>query len=75
MPDIWNGKELPSRNSVHEPLSEDIHYRLYDQNTGRLLSFNSTNSLGAVAGDIADTQREHPAAKVVFVRYDGPAYR
>jgi hypothetical protein len=69
-PDIWNGKPLPQRNVTHT----DINYRLYDGNTGELLSFNSTNSIGSLVTDVLRTQQEHPNARIVAVEYDGPAY-
>lgn len=72
MPDVWNGKPLPARNRISRPLAEQIHYRLYDH-TGRLLSFNSTNSLASLVADITTTAREHPAARIRAVQYDGPA--
>lgn len=71
MPDVWNGKALPDRNVTHT----NINYRLYDRRDGRLLSFNSTNSLGSLVDDVLRTQREHPDAQVEAVEYDGPAYR
>lgn len=71
MPDVWNGQPLLDRNRISKPLAEQIHYRLYDQ-TGRLLSFNSTNSLGSLVADIENTAREHPAARIRAVQYDGP---
>ena len=70
MPDIWNGKALPGRCRTFT----EIHYRLYDQRTRTLLSFNSTNSLASIVTDVARTQLEHPDAKVVAVQFDGPAY-
>lgn len=71
MPDIWNGKPLPDRR----PINDDIHYRLYDQRTGVLLSFGTTNSFDAVVTDILRTQQEHPTTRIVGRRVDGPAYR
>jgi len=71
MPDTWNGRALPTRNPVHE----DIHFRVYDQRTGQLLSFGSSNVLGAVAADILRTRDEHPNAVLQVIQYDGPAYR
>jgi hypothetical protein len=72
MPDMWNGKPLPDRKRLSGPLPEQIHYRLYDQ-TGRLLSFNSTNSLASLVADIEITAREYPTARINAVQYDGPA--
>jgi hypothetical protein len=72
--DTWNGEPLPDRNRVQQPLPETIHYRLYDQRTRKLLSFNSTNSLGSIVTDVARTQLEHPDAKIIAVQFDGPAY-
>jgi dihydroneopterin aldolase len=72
--DTWNGQELPARAPLHVPLSETVHYRLYDRATRKVLSFNSTNSFDSLVEDIAATQREHPDARVIAVRYDGPAY-
>ena len=74
MPDLWNGKPLPERRAVRKPLADQIHYRLYDQRTRTLLSFNSTNSLGSLVADVAFTAREHPTAKIGIVQYDGPAH-
>lgn len=71
MPDIWNGQPLPARGRAHT----EIHYRLYDRRTSKLLSFNSTNSIDALVTDVLRTQQEHPHAHVVAVEYDGPAYR
>lgn len=51
MPDTWNGQPLPERKRISKPLADQIHYRLYDQ-AGRLLSFNSTNSLASLVADI-----------------------
>lgn len=72
MPDMWNGRPLPERKRTSKPLPEQIHYRLYDQ-AGRLLSFNSTNSLASLVADIATTAREHPTARINAVQYEGPA--
>ncbi|MFF9691000.1 hypothetical protein [Streptomyces sp. NPDC014623] len=70
MPDIWKGRPLPDRG----PAYTDLHYRLYDERTGQVLSINSTNSLADVAADVLRTQRENPGAVVVAVEYDGPAW-
>lgn len=70
MVDIWNGTALPERRPVATPT---IHYRIYDQ-AGRLLSFNSTNSLSSIANDVLRTQNEHPRARLHLVHLDGPAY-
>jgi hypothetical protein len=70
MVDTWNGAVLPERSPVATPT---IHYRIYDQG-GRLLSFNSTNSLDAIAADVLQTQREHPNARLRIQQVDGPAY-
>ncbi|MDT0493653.1 hypothetical protein RM717_24440 [Streptomyces griseus] len=70
MPDIWKGRPLPDCGLAYT----DLHYRLYDERTGQVLSINSTNSLAAVAADVLRTQREHPDAVVVAVEYDGPAW-
>lgn len=72
--DVWNGTTLPTRRPVSKPLPDQIHYRLYDQNTRRLLSFNTTNSLASLVADITNTAREHPAARIDVIQYDGPAY-
>lgn len=71
MPDTWRGRPLPERGTAYT----EIHYRLYDGHTNRLLSFNSTNSIDALVTDVLRTQREHPTARIVAVEYDGPAYR
>jgi hypothetical protein len=71
MPDIWNGKRLPERRPIHE----EIHYRLYDAHTGKLLSFNSTNSFDGIVTDILRTQQEYPTARIIGRQVDGPAYR
>ena len=73
MPDSWNGQPLSDRKRINRPLPEQIHYRLYDQRTRQLLSFNSTNSLASLAADIASTQLEHPTARIDIAQYDGPA--
>ncbi|MEW2267884.1 hypothetical protein [Streptomyces sp. NPDC047868] len=70
--DIWNGNPLPDRRRISKPLAEQIHYRLYDQN-GKLLSFNSTNSLASLAADLEITARENPTAKITITQFDGPA--
>ena len=70
--DTWNGTPLPDRKRVSRPLAEQIHYRLYDQ-SGKLLSFNSTNSLASLAADVEMTAREHPTAKITIAQFDGPA--
>lgn len=70
MPDIWKGKPLPDRRVTHT----NINYRLYDNRTGRLLSFNSTNSIGSLVTDVLRTQRENPNTQITAVEYDGPAY-
>lgn len=70
MPDIWNGKRLKDRRQV----METIHYRLYDGNTDKLLAFDSTNAFDGIATVILRTAREHPNARIVAVRYDGPVY-
>jgi transposase len=67
---MWNGQALPDRSIART----EIHYRLYDRRTGRLLSFGSTNSIDALATDILRTQAEHPTAQIQAVQYDGPAY-
>ena len=68
--DLWNGQYLPVRNVTHTT----INYRLYDSRTGTLLSFNSTNSLDSLVGDVLRTQGENPTARIVAVEYDGPAF-
>lgn len=70
MTDISNGKRLKDRQQV----METIHYRLYDGNTGELLAFDSTNAFDGIATVILRTQNEHPDARIVAVRYDGPVY-
>lgn len=70
-PDVWNGKPLPGRNVTHT----NINYRLYDRRTGTLLSFNSTNSLDALAADVLRTRDENPTAQICAVEYDGPAHQ
>lgn len=70
MPDIWNGKPLPDRRKAFT----EIHYRLYDRRTGKLLSFNSTNNIDSLVTDVLRTQAEHPTAQLVAVEYDGPAH-
>ncbi len=70
MPDIWNGKPLPDRGREFT----NIHYRLYDQRTGALLSFNSTNSIDSLVTDVLRTRAENPTARIVAVEYDGPAW-
>lgn len=72
MPDTWNGQRLPDRQRLQQPLTDQIHYRLYDQR-GQLLSFNSTNSLASLVADVVATAREHPTARIHAVQYDGPA--
>lgn len=71
MSDIWNGKQLPERGLKYT----DINYRLYDRRTGKLLSFNSTNSVDCIVTDVLRTQQENPNAQIYAVEYDGPAYR
>jgi hypothetical protein len=71
MPDTWNGKPLPKRGLKYT----DINYRLYDRRTGKLLSFNSTNSVDCIVTDVLRTQQENPTAQIYAVEYDGPAYR
>lgn len=71
MSDMWNGKPLPERSRKYT----DIHYRLYDDRTGDLLSFNTTNSIDCIVTDILRTQKEHPTARLRAVEYDGPAYQ
>jgi hypothetical protein len=73
MSDVWNDQPLSNRHPISRPLVEEIHYRLYDQRTGRLLSFNSTNSLASLVADVATTARENPDARIAAVQYDGPA--
>jgi hypothetical protein len=70
MSDIWNGKPLPERDLEYTT----IHYRLYDDRTGQLLSFNSTNSVDAIVTDVLRTQKENPDARLRAIEYDGPAY-
>ncbi|MBD0743568.1 hypothetical protein [Streptomyces sp. CBMA152] len=70
MPDTWNGEPLPERGRKFT----DIHYRLYDRRTKRLLSFNSTNSIDCIVTDVLRTQQEHLDAQICAVEYDGPAY-
>lgn len=70
--DIWNGQPLPDRKRISKPLAEQIHYRLYDQ-SGKLLSFNSTNSLASLVADIEITAREYLTAKITVAQFDGPA--
>ncbi|WP_405883632.1 hypothetical protein OG747_36625 [Streptomyces sp. NBC_01384] len=71
MPDVWNGQPPPGRRVTHT----NINYRLYDRRTGKLLSFNSTNSIDSLVTDVLRTQAEHPNAQITAVEYDGPAYR
>lgn len=70
--DAWNGQPLQDRKRVTGPLAEQIHYRLYGR-TGKLLSFNSTNSLASLVADIEITVRENPTEKITLARFDGPA--
>jgi hypothetical protein len=70
MADIWKGRPLPERGLEFT----EIHYRLYDQRTGALLSFNSTNSIDSLVTDVLRTSRENPDAQIYAVEYDGPAY-
>jgi hypothetical protein len=70
LPDVWNGKLLPERGREYT----EIHYRLYDRRTDRLLSFNSTNSIDSLVTDVLRTSRENPHAQIYAVEYDGPAY-
>ncbi|NGN63142.1 hypothetical protein G5C51_04370 [Streptomyces sp. A7024] len=70
MPDMYNGRPLPERS----PVLEDIHYRLYDQRTGAVLSINTTNCLDVLVKDVIDTCARHPEAELVAVQYDGPAW-
>jgi TolB-like protein len=74
MTDMWQGRPLPERRRVSGPLTDQIHYRLYDRRTMAVVSFNSTNSFESIVADIANTQREHPNAQIIAVQYDGPAY-
>ncbi|MFH9812499.1 hypothetical protein ACH4NO_18125 [Streptomyces olivaceus] len=71
MADTWNGKPLPVRCQTHT----NLHYRLYDRRTGKLLSFNSTNSIDSLVADVLRTQQENPSAQITAVEYDGPAYQ
>lgn len=70
MPDVWNGKPLPDRGRTFT----EIHYRLYDRRTRKLLSFNSTNSIDGLVTDVLRTQQENPTAQIYAIEYDGPAY-
>jgi hypothetical protein len=70
MPDMWNGKPLPDRGREYT----EIHYRLYDRRTDRLLSFGSTNSVDCIVTDVLRTAVENPGAQIYAVEYDGPAY-
>lgn len=72
MTDAWHGRPLATRKQITQPLHGQIHYRLYDQ-TGQLLSFNSTNSLDSLVADIEMTVREHPYARIRVAQFDGPA--
>lgn len=68
--DTWNGKPLEERAAVHE----EIHWRIYDQRNGVLLSFGSTNVLDVVVQDALAVQRDHPDARLRVVQLDGPVY-
>jgi hypothetical protein len=68
-----SGVVLRDRSPVSGVLGEDIHYRLYDRRTGRVLSSNTTTALSAIVQDVADTARAYPDAQISVVRYDGTA--
>jgi hypothetical protein len=72
--DVWNGEQLPARTIVTDA---DLHYRIYDQRTGVLLSFGSNGgpgSLNGIALDVLRIQEEHPMAVLYVEQFDGPAY-
>lgn len=68
--DTWEGQPLPPRNVTHT----EIHWRTYDQRTGALLSFGSTNVLDVIVRDALAVQRAHPRARLHVVQLDGPAH-
>jgi hypothetical protein len=72
--DVWQGDPLQSRRLITKA---DLHYRIYDANTGRVLSFGSNDGPGALNRIVIDaftTQAENPAADLYVEQFDGPAY-
>lgn len=68
MTDTWQGEPL----TVAHPLTEDIHYRVHDADTGALLGFGTgrKGSLGAVVAHCARIQAAHPGRHLVIRQYD-----
>lgn len=74
MTDTWKGKPLFDR----VPLSDvDLHFRIYNDATGELLSFGSNGgpgSLNGVVQEVLRVQKEHPEARLYVEQFDGPVY-
>lgn len=58
-----------------QPLTDDIHYRVHDADTGALLGFGTgrKGSLGAVVDHCARIQAAHPGRHLVIRQYDQAA--
>ena len=72
--DVWEGRSLQARSVVSDV---DLHYRIYSQATGEVLSFGSNGGPGSLNGIVQDalrTQAEHPGVRLYVEQFDGPAY-
>ncbi|MFJ2909328.1 hypothetical protein ACIO8F_07810 [Streptomyces sp. NPDC087228] len=72
--DTWNGKTLVDR----KPTSDvEIHYRIYNQATGELLSFGTNGGPGSLNGIVQEAlrvQTENPGVRLYTAQFDGPVY-
>ncbi|MDX3343412.1 hypothetical protein PV409_36245 [Streptomyces sp. ME02-6979.5a] len=72
--DTWKGKTLADRNPVSDI---ELHYRIYNDTTGELLSFGTNSgpsSLNGIAQDVLRTQAAHPTVRLYVEQFDGPVY-
>ncbi|MEV6319131.1 MULTISPECIES: hypothetical protein [unclassified Streptomyces] len=71
MADTWNGVPL----AEVKPISQDIHYRIHDADTGELMGFGTGRggSLGAVVAHCRRVEDACPGRHLVIRAYDGPA--
>lgn len=72
--DTWKGKALVVRRPVSDV---DLHYRIYNDATGELLSFGTNGgpgSLNGVAQDVLRVQAAHPDVRLYVEQFDGPVY-
>ncbi|MFB8384965.1 hypothetical protein [Streptomyces rubiginosohelvolus] len=74
MSDMWKGKALFDRAPVSDV---ELHFRIYNDATGELLSFGSNSgpgSLNAIVQESLRLQKEHPDVRLHVEQFDGPVY-